>query len=62
MNALWPILVIAIAAVVWWLLVETQAPRPFRIALIAVVAILLIVWLFGVVSGGGLVLAPPWAQ
>jgi hypothetical protein len=52
MNALWPILVIVLGAVGWYLIKYLAAPKPFEVALICVVVLLLLVWLVGVFGGG----------
>lgn len=47
MNVLWPIIVIIAGAFGVWFVRYLNAPRPFEIALIVVVALLLVFWLLG---------------
>lgn len=56
MNALWPIIVIVAGAFGVWFVRYLNAPRPFEIAIIAVVVLLLIMWLL---SMGGIWVDPP---
>ena len=50
MNALWPLVVILVAGGIWYLLRYVAAPQPFYIALYVVTAILLLIWLLGVLG------------
>lgn len=57
MNFLWPIIVIIAGAFGVWFVRYLNAPKPFEIAVIAVVALALIWWLF-VTFGGYTHLSP----
>ena len=47
MNVLWPIIVLVAGAFGVFFVRYVNAPRPFEIAIIGVVVILLLIWLLG---------------
>lgn len=51
MNALWPIIVIGAGAFGVWFCRYLNAPRPFEVAIVAVVILLVVVWLLTVFGG-----------